>query len=81
VPATTCFFFSHYADVTFKATLTDPDGKAIKVPRPAQDIRVSYCPVKAGKYKLEVEPSTRDHFAHASVDCSRAAQLRAGFGR
>jgi len=62
---------SHFRDVSFKVSLTDPKGKALSVPSPAQDMRVSYCPATPGEYSLSITPSSLDHFAHASIDCPR----------
>lgn len=62
---------SYYSDVRFGISLKDPAGKDMAIPAPAQEMRVAYCPTKAGKYELTVTPNTGDHFAHASVDCPR----------
>ncbi len=67
---------SHFRDVTFDVSLTDPDDKALPVPSPAQEMQVSYCAKKAGKYKLSVTPSTLDHYSMADVNCPRAAKAR-----
>jgi hypothetical protein len=65
---------SHYADVGFGVSLTDPSSQALPVPAPAQEMRVSYCPEQAGKYTLAITPSTNDHYSLADVDCPREAR-------
>ena len=67
---------SHYSDVTFEVSLADPNGNALPVPTPAQEMRVSYCPSVAGKYSVSVKPSTFDHYALADVDCPRGLKLK-----
>jgi hypothetical protein len=69
-----CYNFlvgSSFSNVKFTVSLTDPNGNAMPVPEPAREMRIIYCPTKAGEYKLSVAPSTQDHFAHASLDCPR----------
>ena len=46
-------------------------NETMPVPDPDSKIRVEYCALKAGEYKLTVTPSTGDFFAHAGVDCNR----------
>ena len=38
---------------------------------PAREMRLVYCPTRAGVYELAVKPSTPDHYAFAGVDCPR----------
>ena len=65
------FVASEFKDVRFEVELTDPDGKPMPVPRPAHEIRITHCAKKSGKYKLDVKPSTPDHYATVTVDCPR----------
>lgn len=65
------FVASEFKDVRFEVELTDPDGKPLPVPRPAHEIRITHCAKKSGKYKLDVKPSTPDHYATVTVDCPR----------
>jgi len=69
---------SNFSNVTFTVSLTDPNGNAMPVPEPAREMRVIYCPTRAGEYKLTVTPSTQDHFAHASLDCRATAGRACG---
>jgi hypothetical protein len=62
---------SFFPDVRLKATLSDPNGNTLPVPAADSQLRVEYCALKAGKYKIELEPSTGDHFAWAGIDCNR----------
>jgi hypothetical protein len=62
---------SFFSDVKISAVLRDPQGKSMSVPDPDSKIRVEYCALKAGEYKLTLTPSTGDYFAHAGVDCNR----------
>ncbi len=62
---------SAFPDVRLTVTLTDPNGNMLPTPEPASEIRVLYCPSVEGKYKLDITPSTHDHFGYASIDCPR----------
>jgi hypothetical protein len=62
---------SFFSDVKLTAVLRDPAGKSMPVPDPDSKLRIEYCPLKAGEYKLSLSPSTGDYFATASVDCNR----------
>ncbi len=69
-----CYNFlaaSFFPDVELRVALTDPRGNKLPVPEPASKVRVEYCATAAGKYRLEVSPSTGDYFATAGVDCDR----------
>lgn len=69
-----CYNFlaaSFFEDVKLSAVLRDPQGSELPVPEPGAQLRIEYCPPKAGEYKLIVTPSSGDYFAHAGVDCSR----------
>jgi hypothetical protein len=62
---------SSFADVRLTATLRDPQGKSMPVPDPASSLRIEYCPLAAGEYKLALSSSTGDFYAFAGIDCSR----------
>ena len=65
------FVASEFKDVRFEVELSDPDGKALPVPRPAHEVRITHCAKKSGKHTLKVKPSTPDHYATVTVDCPR----------
>lgn len=62
---------SFFSDVKLTAVLKDEAGKNMPVPDPDSKLRIEYCPLKAGEYKLLLSSSTGDYYATASVDCSR----------
>jgi hypothetical protein len=62
---------SFFSDVRLTAQLKDPAGKSMLVPDPSSSLRVEYCPLKAGEYKLSLSASTGDYYAFAGVDCNR----------
>lgn len=62
---------SHFADVKIAVRLWSPTGELIAQPTAASRVQLEYCPNATGKHRIEIGPSTRDHFAMASFDCPR----------
>lgn len=70
-PCLSVLVASAFPDVKFQGTYTDPDDNLLPMPEPASSVRVMTCPRKEGKYTLQLQPSTFDHFAQAAIDCPR----------
>jgi hypothetical protein len=66
---------SHFGDALLTVQLTSPAGKPMATPAPATRVRLEYCPSETGRHQVEIRPSTRDHYAMASMDCPRGAHL------
>lgn len=62
---------SHFSDVRLALTLRAPDGSIIAEPTPASRVQIEFCPTVIGTHRLEVVPSTRDHYALASFNCPK----------
>lgn len=62
---------SHFSDAPLAVRLSSPRGKPLAEPAPASRVQLEYCPSETGKQQLEIVPSTKDHFAFATMDCPR----------
>jgi hypothetical protein len=72
-----CFNFlamNHFSDAPLSVKLTSPSGKVIAAPEPATRIHLEYCPNETGRHQLEIVPSTKDHYAVATLDCPRSVR-------
>jgi hypothetical protein len=68
---------SHFADAPLAVKLMSSAGKSLAEPAPATRIHVEYCPNETGRHRVEITPSTKDHYATASFDCPRQRRAMA----